>query len=571
MVGHRPPVHASPRPPGRVGAGAGQSGSSRETIPASRPKTGRRPAPPGTHFYTRRRRTAGTRASAPCATAESDTGDHPPGSGHSSNTGIRRSPHLVPLAVHPRRRAGGQRAGPAAPGHHQPPGPQRRPHPDPVRDGCPGSPTSTATPASPCRPSVTWPPSTGSTVTSPGGTRTKGWAAPWPARCRAGRSSPSTLLLALHQGVLLLQLASRSSPGGRPTSWSGAWAWAGPSPRPPGWPSGCAGPSPGWPTPPSGRWPCSPSASSGWSGPSRRPGEHRRGGWRLLAVALALSILAGFPETSFIDGLFVAWWAVLRLAGPGRAGVAAGGGPAGRRGRGRGWRWPPRCIVAFADYLPYAYVGAHTGGFADTSLPTAPASPSWSSPTRSGPSSGSSRRPAAPTPSPCGAASAASCPSPSSPPGWSDWSVARQRPLRIGLGAWIAGLPAPHLRVPARGPSHGRRSPASASPPSTATPTPLGAGRRGPGRPGPGRHRPPADPPPGAGGRRRRSTGALAAWAAVTAWPLLTHAVGPRDRPEHRHLYPVGEPGRAPGSSPSALLAVGRTRSPVERSADRTG
>src|SRR5580698_5243618 len=46
--------------------------------------------------------------------------------------------------------------------------------------------------------------------------------------------------------------------------------------------------------------------------------DHRRGGWHLLAVALALSVLAGFPETSFIDGLFVALWSVLRIAGPGR-------------------------------------------------------------------------------------------------------------------------------------------------------------------------------------------------------------------------------------------------------------
>ena len=39
----------------------------------------------------------------------------------------------------------------------------------------------------------------------------------------------------------------------------------------------------------------------------------RAGGWRLLAVALALSILAGFPETALIDGLLVTWWAVLRI------------------------------------------------------------------------------------------------------------------------------------------------------------------------------------------------------------------------------------------------------------------
>ena len=98
--------------------------------------------------------------------------------------------------------------------------------------------------------------------------------------------------------------------------------------------------------------------------------RHERGGWRLLAVALALSIPAGFPETTFIDGLFEVWWTVLRLAGPGRAVWR----PALARlsgGVAVGWRWSPPLVVAFADYLPYAYIGAHNGSFADTSLPSA--------------------------------------------------------------------------------------------------------------------------------------------------------------------------------------------------------
>ncbi len=97
--------------------------------------------------------------------------------------------------------------------------------------------------------------------------------------------------------------------------------------------------------------------------------EHRPGGWRLLAVALALSVLAGFPETSLVDGVFVAWWAALRLVGPGRAvwraslarlagGVVAGAALAAP------------LLVAFADYLPYGYVGAHNGSVARASLPS---------------------------------------------------------------------------------------------------------------------------------------------------------------------------------------------------------
>ena len=40
----------------------------------------------------------------------------------------------------------------------------------------------------------------------------------------------------------------------------------------------------------------------------------RRGGWALVAVALAWSIYAGFPETAFLDGLFAAVFAVARLS-----------------------------------------------------------------------------------------------------------------------------------------------------------------------------------------------------------------------------------------------------------------
>jgi hypothetical protein len=41
--------------------------------------------------------------------------------------------------------------------------------------------------------------------------------------------------------------------------------------------------------------------------------EGRRGGWVVMAIALAYSIYAGFPETAFMDGLLVLLWAVVRL------------------------------------------------------------------------------------------------------------------------------------------------------------------------------------------------------------------------------------------------------------------
>ena len=45
----------------------------------------------------------------------------------------------------------------------------------------------------------------------------------------------------------------------------------------------------------------------------------RSHGWRLLAVALGLSVVSGFPEVAYLDGLLVALWAAVRLFSvPGR-------------------------------------------------------------------------------------------------------------------------------------------------------------------------------------------------------------------------------------------------------------
>ena len=98
--------------------------------------------------------------------------------------------------------------------------------------------------------------------------------------------------------------------------------------------------------------------------------QGRRGGWRLLALALALSILAGFPETTFIDGVFAVWWAAFRLVGSGHTfwrsclGKLALGGVVGSA-------LAAPLIVAFADYLPHGYTGGHTGAVAQASVPAA--------------------------------------------------------------------------------------------------------------------------------------------------------------------------------------------------------
>lgn len=97
--------------------------------------------------------------------------------------------------------------------------------------------------------------------------------------------------------------------------------------------------------------------------------DRRRFGWRLLAISFALSVLAGFPESTFINALFVAWWAFLRTVMQNRSiwwvsvrkigtGVLLG----------TGLSLP--LIVAFVDYLPYANVGPLNGSFAHASIQT---------------------------------------------------------------------------------------------------------------------------------------------------------------------------------------------------------
>ncbi|MGO8870438.1 MAG: hypothetical protein ACLQPH_03390 [Acidimicrobiales bacterium] len=89
--------------------------------------------------------------------------------------------------------------------------------------------------------------------------------------------------------------------------------------------------------------------------------EGRAWGWRLLAVAVAFSVYGGFPETIFLDLLFVAWWAVLRVAGPGRrawrrmVGKLSAGAVAGVALSAPLW-------VAFAGYARFANTGAHGNG-----------------------------------------------------------------------------------------------------------------------------------------------------------------------------------------------------------------
>jgi hypothetical protein len=86
------------------------------------------------------------------------------------------------------------------------------------------------------------------------------------------------------------------------------------------------------------------------------------GAWRWIAVSLALSIYAGFPEIAYIDGLLVAVWTLARLPSI----------QAGRRikilcrialGVVCGLALCAPILIAFADYLSVAFLFLHSNGF----------------------------------------------------------------------------------------------------------------------------------------------------------------------------------------------------------------
>ena len=91
---------------------------------------------------------------------------------------------------------------------------------------------------------------------------------------------------------------------------------------------------------------------------ARHAATHGGHGWRTIAVAMALSLLAGFPETAYIDGLLCLLWAVVRALSLGRqqraafaTRVAAGGAVA--------LMMAAPQLLSFFQYLPHADVGGH--------------------------------------------------------------------------------------------------------------------------------------------------------------------------------------------------------------------
>jgi hypothetical protein len=89
-----------------------------------------------------------------------------------------------------------------------------------------------------------------------------------------------------------------------------------------------------------------------------RTRDGQRAGWTLMALAVALSIYAGFPELAYLDGLLAGGWAVTRLFSLGRPqrldalGRLALGGVVGVI-------LAAPVLVPFADFVKDANIGAH--------------------------------------------------------------------------------------------------------------------------------------------------------------------------------------------------------------------
>ena len=101
-----------------------------------------------------------------------------------------------------------------------------------------------------------------------------------------------------------------------------------------------------------------------------RAQARRRGGLVALSLGLALSLLAGFPEVAFIDGLLVALWCVVRSFDVGRSSLLA----FARKlvtGMVLGAAIAAPVIVAFTAFLNEANVGGHSGALSEVHLSSA--------------------------------------------------------------------------------------------------------------------------------------------------------------------------------------------------------
>jgi hypothetical protein len=92
-------------------------------------------------------------------------------------------------------------------------------------------------------------------------------------------------------------------------------------------------------------------------------------GWYIAAIALALSLYAGFPEVAYLDGLFAAGWAIVRFFSLPREVRLLAAKRVGLAGLVGGLLSLPG-LIPFYDFLKVANVGSHnSAGQAVESLP----------------------------------------------------------------------------------------------------------------------------------------------------------------------------------------------------------
>ena len=95
----------------------------------------------------------------------------------------------------------------------------------------------------------------------------------------------------------------------------------------------------------------------------------RRGGGWLLAVALALSLYAGFPETAYIDCLLAGLWLLWRLGGGDRRQARRLLGK-GLAGAAVGLLLAAPFLVSFLGALSHEFVGFHNGSATALKMPS---------------------------------------------------------------------------------------------------------------------------------------------------------------------------------------------------------
>ena len=93
------------------------------------------------------------------------------------------------------------------------------------------------------------------------------------------------------------------------------------------------------------------------------------GGWLTIAISLAFSIYAGFPETAYIDGLLVGVWSLWRVVGV-PSEIRYGFIKKLATGALVGLLLSTPIIIPFIEYAGHSSLGAHSFGGGSTGLPT---------------------------------------------------------------------------------------------------------------------------------------------------------------------------------------------------------